>query len=286
MESLILITGAYRLDNLLNIAKNINQYYDKYSNLFNIYWLICKDQYNGFGNIELTIDYLNNTNIKYKIIKTGKPNQPNYGGDLFNEPLKQFVNEYKLDNPWVYILDDDNIIHPNLLKIFQVCLENNFFGNKEIITTINKWHCGHNREINKEIFLLPSPSGWIYEWFLFDPSSVILKYNIIEKYGFVSNEFLYDFNWLNFKVIGNEINNTIWFNEYENSYGRHIVGSYHNCLVKQEDIQKLSDVNIDDLNVDILLSNFDIEYPQNVPILSSETKRKILELIKQEINNI
>ena len=284
-QTLILMTGSYRLDHLLHIAKTININYDEYFNYFNIYWLICKDQYNEYGNIDKTLDYLNKTNINYNIKNSGKPNQPNYGGDLFNIPLQEFIEENQLDNPWVYILDDDNIIHPNLYKIFKICLDNNFYGNKEIITTINKWDLGHNREINKEIYLLQNTQGLIQEWFLFDPSQVILKYNIIQKYGFYSNELLYDYYWLNFPVIASEIENTIWFNEYEYSYGRHVVGTYHNGLVKQEDIEEFLKCDINNLNIDILFSNLNIERPKNIPILSQDIKEKVIQLIKQEISN-
>ena len=284
-ETLILITAALRLDNLIHIAKSINIFYNDYNNIFNIHWLICIDQYNGYGDIERTIKYLHNTNIPYSIIKSGKPNQKNYGGDIFNEPLKKYVEDNNLNNPWVYILDDDNIIHPNLFKIFNICLDNDFYGNKEIITTINKWDIGHNREINKEIFFIPNTSGLIQEWFLFDPSSVILRYNIIKKYNFIDADFLYDFYWLNSKVILNEQDNTIWFNEYEHSFGRHVVGTYHNGLTTYNHINEYLDKDIKDINIDILLAHMDIERPQNIPILKKETKEKILELIKQDLYN-
>lgn len=283
-ETLILLTAALRFNNLIDIAKSININYDYYNSIFNIKWLICKDQYNGFGDINKVINYLNTTNIDYVIMNSGKPNQKNYGGSLFNEPLQQYVKENNLNNPWVYILDDDNIIHPNFYKIFEICLDNGFYGNKEILTTINKWHCGHNREINKEICLLPNHKEFIQEWFLFDPSAVILRYNIIKKYGYVADDFLYDFNWLNLRVIRYEQDNIIWFNEYEYSYGRHVVGTYHNGLIKYSNIEELLNSNIDNLNIDILLANLDIECPKNIPILKPETKKKIIELIKQDIN--
>ena len=54
-ETLILLTGALRLDNLINIGKSINLHYDKYKDNFNIIWLICKDQYNGYGNIDIIL---------------------------------------------------------------------------------------------------------------------------------------------------------------------------------------------------------------------------------------
>ena len=283
-ENLIIMTASSRLDDLVKVAKSININYDKYNQKFNIYWLICEDQYNGHGSLDKFYEYISTTNIIWQIYDSGKPNQKNYGGDIFNESLQNFVNYFNINNPWVYILDDDDILHPNLYKIFDICLENNFYGNKEIITTINKWHCGHNREISKDIFLLQTEDTQILEWFLFDPSAVILKYNIIEKYDFISGEFLYDFNWLNMKVLRNEIDNIIWYTDYEHSWGRHVVGTYHNGLVKEENIKEFENIDINDINMDILLGNLDIELPQSIPVLKNETKKKILELIKQDIN--
>ena len=283
-ETLILLTGSMYWDNLIDVAKSINIKFDEYNNIFDIKWIICLDQYNGHGKYDNCIEYLKTTNIDYKIYKSGKPNQKNYGGSLFNEPLQQYVKENNLNNPWVYILDDDNIVHPNLYRIFNICLENDFYGRKEIITTINKWDTGHNREINREIYLIKNSNDLIQEWFLFDPSQVILRYSIIEKYDFILDDLLYDFYWLNMPTIENEQDNTIWFNEYEHSYGRHIIGTYHDGLVKYSNIEELVNSNIDNLNIDILLANLDIECPKNIPILKSETKKKIIELIKQDIN--
>lgn len=284
-ENLIIMTASSRFDDLVKVAKSININYDKYNEKFNIYWLICKDQYNGHGSLDKFFEYISTTKIYWQLYDSGKPNQKNYGGDIFNESLQNFVLYYNIDNPWVYILDDDDVLHPNIYKIFDMCIENNFYGNKEIITTVNKWHCGHNREISSEIFLLPNHhNSIILEWFLFDPSAVILKYNIIKKYGFISGEFLYDFNWLNLTVLKNEVNNIIWYTDYEHSYGRHVVGSYHNGLVKDEDLKKFENISIEDLNLDVLIYNLDVELPQSIPVLKNETKEKILELIKQDIN--
>ena len=51
-ETLILLTGSMYWDNLIDVGKSINLHYDKYKDNFNIIWLICKDQYNGYGNID------------------------------------------------------------------------------------------------------------------------------------------------------------------------------------------------------------------------------------------
>ncbi len=282
-ETLILLTACYRFDNLLYIAKSININYDLYNNDFNIIWLICKDNNNGYGDIDKAIDYLKTTNIHYYIKDSGKPNQKNYGGDMFNLPLISLVNELSLDNPWIYILDDDNIVHPNIYKIFKLCLDNNFYDDKQAIATINKWNLGHNREMYEANYLINDRNSFIQEWHILDPSAVILRYSIVQKYGMYSNDFLYDFYWLNLIVLSNEGNNIIWPNMYENSFGRHIVGSYHNGLVNNyEQIKELVD-KLDTTAMDILLSNLDIECPQNIPILSLEAKEKIINIIKEDI---
>lgn len=150
METLILMTGTYRLDNLLKIAKSINKYYDEYISKFNIIWLITIDQTHAIGNIENTIEYLNSTNIHYNISYVNINKDKVYGGDLFNDTLKQYVLENNI-NPWVYVLDDDNLLHPSLFNTFNICLNNSFYGNKEIILLTLKWDDTYIREINEDI---------------------------------------------------------------------------------------------------------------------------------------
>ena len=285
METLILLTGTSRFDNLIYLCKSIQLEYPKYKDVFNLKWLICKDQYNGKGNIKKFTKYVNNTDIDYRIMNSGKPNQSNYGGDLFNEPLDLYIKEQNLDNAWIYVYDDDNIIHPRLFEIFVKCMDNNFYGNKEIITTINRWDCGHSREIDNDSFLQVDRNNFIREWFMVDPSAVILKYNIIEKYGGFGNELLYDFNWLNKEVLCGEHsqNNIIWFNEYDNSFGRHLVGSYHDGLILSHDLDDYLDY--DTMNMEVTIYDSSVNLPKMIPVLSTKTKEKILQLIKKDIKN-
>ncbi len=287
-ESLILITGLYRCDNLFALSQSVIEEANKYKDKFDIYWLICLDQYNGFGDISKGIDNLYKSNINWQIRPTGKPNQNNYGGDLFNEPLIAFVDEFKINNPWVYVLDDDNIIHPRLLYIFDKCLDNNFFNNKEIITTINKWNTGHNREIDLFLLKYTNDSNTRLEWFLFDPSQVILRYSIIERYGFYKNDLLYDLYWLNYPMIYTEVDNdnVIFYNDYDGGFGKHIVSSYHNGLIQLNQIDNFNNEQLQDINCDVLLQSNNIDTPLNIPILKEETKRKILELITQDYKQL
>lgn len=290
-QILILITAGFRLDNLYSIAKTININYDKYSEYFDIYWLICVDQFNRFGNIDKCINYLKCTNIKYKIVNSGLNQEKNYGGALYNEPL-QYLVETELnnsDNCWVYVLDDDNIVHPYFYDMFKVCLDNNFYDNKEIITTQTKFHVGHIRDINDYTFNTNNVREnkpvkiRTSEYGLFDPSGVILKYNIIKKYGMYSNEYLYDWYWLN-PLLEKEYDNIIWYNYYQNSYGRHIVHTYHNGLITQDMIEPFKDK--EDNVVDVIFYNQNIEYPISISILSKENQKKIYNIIENEIKKL
>lgn len=287
-ETLILLTGTCRYDNLYASSKLTIKEIHKYNDVIDIYWLICLDSYNGSGNIELFEKSLIDNNIKYKICYSGKPNQSNFGGDLFNIPLSNFIHENNLDNSWIYILDDDNIIHPRLISSFIKCANNNFYGDKEIITFINKWDCGHNREIDDYMITYKSDKEPRLEWFLFDPSQVIIKYSIIQKYNGIGGGILYDFYWLNYPVIDEEFknDNVIFYKDYDNGYGKHIVTSYHNGLIQLNKINNFNNKNADDICFDLLIQHNDIDTPLNIPILKKETKEKILQLIIKDYTDL
>ena len=269
-ETLILLTGTCRYDNLYALSKLTIKEIHKYNDVIDIYWLICLDSYNGSCNIELFEKSLIDNNIKYKICYSGKPNQSNYGGDLFN------------------ILDDDNIIHPRLISSFIKCANNNFYGDKEIITFINKWDCGHNREIDDYMITYKSDKEPRLEWFLFDPSQVIIKYSIIQKYNGIGCGILYDFYWLNYPVIDEEFknDNVIFYKDYDNGYGKHIVTSYHNGLIQLNKINNFNNKNTDDICFDLLIQHNDIDTPLNIPIFKKETKEKILQLIIKDYKDL
>ena len=77
------------------------------------------------------------------------------------------------------------------------------------MTTVNKWDCGHNREIDDMLITYESHKyeGFKMEWFLFDPSQVLLRLSIIQKYGYFGTDYLYDFNWLNPLIVLENENN-------------------------------------------------------------------------------
>ena len=279
-QTLILMTGCYRFDNLFHIAKTININYDKYFQRFHIYWLICKDIYNGFGNLNPTIDYLNTTHINYTIKDTGLPNQKNYGGSLFNKPLQEFVEENNLNNPWVYILDDDNIFHPNLYYTFNLCINNDNFKNKSGIILTKRSATTHVHEMYEaNICQYLQSNNFRYIWFTPDPSQVILRYNLLKENGFYADKSEYDYLSI-VPIIENNKQNMIYYNDY---YGfmTDKINAYHNCLRTLNELDRFKEY--DELCVDVNLQSNQENTPLNFPILSEEAKQKILNIIKEDL---
>lgn len=282
METLLLVTGTYRLYNLIKITKSINKYYDEYINKFNIEWLICIDQIHATGNIDDVINYLKTTNIKYNISYININKDKIYGGDLFNSSLEYFVMTNNV-NPWVYILDDDNLLHPSLFNTFNVCLNNSFYNNKEIILLTLKWDDTYIREINENTLGIPDKNNFIEGEHMIDPSAVILKFNIIKKYGMFSNIYLYDFKWLNPLIREEQKLNNVIFYHYYSGYDKGYVNSYHNAIRDLDNIKSYNE-NINNLIIDVHFSNMDvIKHSAYVPILSNNIKEKIYQLVLDEL---
>lgn len=285
METLILMTGTYRLYNLLKIAKSINKYYDDYINKFNIVWLIIIDKNHAIGNIDILIQYLSSTNIRYNINYIDINKDKIYGGDLFNNALQQYILKNNI-NPWVYILDDDNLLHPGLFNTFNVCLNNSFYDNKEIIILTCKFDEGHLREVYKESLGIPDKNDFVEAEHMVDTSAIIMKYSIIKKYGMFSNEYLYDFDWINPLLWEeNDLNNIIFYVNYSFDYNAHYVNSYHNAIKDINNIESY-DEDINNLIIDVHIQDMDIrKHATYVPILSNNIKEKIYELVLKELQN-
>ena len=303
-ETLILITGLYRFDNLKLIAKFVNKYYKKWSDVFDIHWIIAKDQYNGFGNMDNAVEYLKTTNIQYEIINAGKPNQKNYGGSLFNEPLKLYTEKHQLKDPWIYILDDDNILHPNLFPTLYNCYKNGYYGGRQMIILNIKFDEGHVKLISRALHNAANENRFCDGMGLIDPSALLMRYSLIQKYGGYTTDSSYDFTWL-FKLsdIERKANNILYY--HDDKLGLQCA-AYHNHLNPIKDnerIDRFKPFGIDNINIEVNLTQIstknDVEtdnyshwYKEgmvqalDVPIITNETKQKIFDLIYEEINKI
>ena len=123
METINIITRCTRQNNLMEISKTIT------NNLFKINWYVLFDS-NGVKEVDtkLLAD-LTNVGCIIRFIN-GTPNDYGYG--MINTILDE------ISKGWIYILDDDNIMHEN------------FYGeiNKSIIDNQNKRGFIFNQKVN------------------------------------------------------------------------------------------------------------------------------------------
>lgn len=136
-----ILTRCCRVNTLDSILQNLNKTFN--STNFNYNWLL------GYNK-----RFLNQSNVKWlnEEIKTNNPRntiitkffQPsgsfNFDSDLLN---MMFFSQQITDSDYVYILDDDNIIHENFLTILEKNIQNQF----DILTVnINGW-CGNINDL-------------------------------------------------------------------------------------------------------------------------------------------
>jgi hypothetical protein len=202
MKYLVLLTPILRTENLIYVAQNINDVF-KTETEIKPYWVLCFDKYNA-KYTELDVKKLEvfclENNIEYSIHYEGKEGQENYGGDLFNEPLKHIKeNKFSNDNPFVIVLDDDNTLSPNLLMFI-----------KEKTTDTDQWwwlnmldEYGAQR-FSRSIDRLAYIKGYgindgyriIHRCSSCDPSQILMRLDLLLKNPF-KNGRLYDYAFMN-----------------------------------------------------------------------------------------
>lgn len=294
-DNVILLTGIYRLYNLHNMFKSFEPQFNKYKDKINFTWVICVDRYNRIGSLEDTLDIINEAGINFVVYYVGKEGQPNYGGDLYNDALYSTKQKYfkEVEDPWVYIFDDDNIIHPFLFDFFLRAREK--FYDRRIIVASMLNEGGITREpyidnIGCAVKRNVLGDDWIYISFIPDPSQTFLKYSIIEEHNFFQNESTYDFLWL-LPVVYKHKEETVFYNDLD-GFGKDRMYSYHNGLRTLSDINAFMKYN-DDISCEVSMcmkynendpySEENIPHTLVFPVLSKENQDKIKSILKDEI---
>lgn len=284
---LIFVTAAFRLKNLTAIADSIREAMRNYPEL-KYSWHICVDQYNAKGDLYKLCNYLSTYNIPHLIIKSGKPNQPNYGGDIMGDGIYCIDETY--NNPWIYILDDDNIVHPMIPEIIHR-IKNNFLKieSKEIIWTTCTWFTGKMVETYKGLAFQPCPDlergGTILSQFTYaDPSQVLMRKSIYDKYGPMPGGFRYDFDWL-LPLMRTELqnDNVVVYSDID-GFCKDKFHTWHNGLRTVDDLESSTEaLNHDDIVYPYFVVNSNnLNRDSRAYPVSRELAKKIINLIRED----
>lgn len=240
---LILLTGVLRSENLDKILVSIkeNLLHDK---RLQVTWVICADKYNIHGSLEGIKQKCIDCQKEYQsfgwcISPVGKEGKKNYGGTLFNMPLIWVKENWFNDkNPWVYILDDDNIINPLLGEIMYTALNNANKLHKNIVYTNILYENGNMAPLcYNTMKALLDTKGYVAHYQVIDPSQIILKYSFLKEIGFYTNNMKYDEDiW---KILMHrDIDKDILFPvEYGLGNDLNKIQTTHNAISSKEDIE-------------------------------------------------
>ena len=202
MSDIILLSAITRPKNLPVMAESVRRVFgetesDRTENGFNITWIVVRDRYNCKGSLDEVKSGLDGCGIEFSITESGIEGKKNYGGDLFYEPLSELFRT-KLDNgedPWIYIFDDDNIIHPLMPYILKKAehmypgrkaLWMNYFASNSTIYVIFK----------ELAFALTNGVDGQYYFNNPDPSSILVRLSVYKDFYPMNGDGDYDYTYI------------------------------------------------------------------------------------------
>lgn len=281
-KSIILVTAALNWDNLINVAMSINKYKDIFKGN-KLIWLVCHDKYNGHGDKYEVIRYCNACNISIVCYDSGLPNQANYGGDIYNKPLQDLSNRLSLDpiNTWIYILDDDNLVHPNLFRTFEVAIKNT--PNCRMIWMNYMIESGVIPDVRSDNAMTVNRNNTMYNNFP-DPSCIFIRLDKLQEVGWYDSGFDYDLKFGK-KAIENHLDE-ISFPDTHMLYYKHLVSAFHNGQQGLHNIDKDLNKIKDGILNDITLRTQSWDDNPNVYPIPTELASVFIEMLKNYYKNI
>lgn len=285
MNTICLLTAAFRIDNLIPIAHSIVDGF-KTSQQLKPLWVIIIDQYNAVyspSKLEEVQLFCKDNNIDYLIEYGGvNKDKPNYGGDIYNETIfKLKATMFSDSNPLVYILDDDNLIHPlfvptiektDLTKpgiIWLSCMRQ-----RGVICEAEKTYAWRKLMMNEEEYVIPMQ--WVG-----DPSQMVFRMDYIIKMNGFHHASNYDYVTLSkmYEKFGNDY---VFYDTYD-GWHHNRTHTYHNGLRSVQDtenyINKLESDEPTEAHLYVQGANSD---PEIFPV-SSKLAKIILVLIQEEL---
>ena len=195
-EQLVILTAlCHRFENMPEMWKSIAQNLPNDADI-HVTWAICHDTVNSptpTGDIvQFCRDNIKN-GMGWLVIPVGKEEGATYGGDLFNPAIKWLKENWmKDDNPWFYILDDDNTVCPLLGELIKDMITAAKAKNKDVILTNILYENNVLAPITEEYFTISNDKKYTPWYLIPDPSQLIMRLSFIEDMGMIQSGMYYD----------------------------------------------------------------------------------------------
>lgn len=291
MIDLILLTAVMNYENILTLQPIIEEKQKKFPQI-NLLWVICRDAFNGRGDIGRVTESLFKSKIQWVMYDSGKEGQKNYGGDMYNAPLFDILERrYKGSDPWVYILDDDNILCDRMFYALENVYNN---SKKRIIWMHYLMSCGSMcKVIPSESFDMNLYNGTLFYKYNPDPSALLFRGSIYKECGGFLGREDYDFTSCR-NMCMYHYDEILYDNFYDTRYT-----TFHNGMRSKTQIDEVEKcintkdtssalfIQINDDNNDTFFNlgstaNKHIGKSIVIPILKANTIKKIIAIIKEE----
>lgn len=293
MTTIVLITPVLRTNNLIYIAKNITERF-KNSEHLKPFWVLAFDKYHADisdESIKPIREFCESVKLSYRIYLEGEDTDANYGGALMNFPLNDIKKQYfKKENPLVYVLDDDNIIHKNFVQFVEEhCIDNEFVWWLNMLDEIGAQRFSRHSDRLAYVLGYGINKGFriIHRCSSCDPSQVVIRLDKLLELGGFANRRDYDYDFMN-KIYRNDAHldelmryqgSKPWIPD-NNFY----ITCYHNGLVTNENIESA----IKDLNENFSETKEDSYiriHTKNCNFNLELTNEEVLKILKDRIND-
>ena len=190
-----IFTPCLRIDNMLKICDSIEQEFSNRRDV-DVLWTICVDQYNAYGDWDKFARSFGKKRVNIVVYSAGKEGQKNYGGDMLNDAVKHVKGYYygNYIDPWVYIMDDDNIACPLMAdQIDKIVSTADEKGKKIVWMSMNREDGFIDTIRSYSIFGKGAFNNQtISDEFMPDPSEILIRYSKLEELGFYDSGHGYD----------------------------------------------------------------------------------------------
>ena len=193
---IILSAICHRAFNLEKMFESIKKYLCNDAKT-HVTWVLCQDKYNSKGDVSYIIDKCKeyqkeNPYFGWFFCPTGKEQETNYGGEIFNDALNYVLQFYDKKKTWVYILDDDNTINPLMGEIVGKAMDTADKSKKRCICFNIIYENGVLAPMGDSYFDVRSKEKFIAYYYVTDPSQLLIRADLLlEKNGY-PNGFNYD----------------------------------------------------------------------------------------------